>query len=319
MYYLTSKIRAVLRPWQLLYLTLGALIAIGLWFSIDRTATAHHPKGDGARHHVYSQHRSDVTEWWCSDSHYTNGVNHDLSETNMHNRVHNALTANGYGDWDMNARIDIAYNTTTPCDQILTVSTRALMRLEYHGRESGQAELADVCGRSDVSCAVGYDLIDSNGNGSVDSGCRVGLPSYDNCRFDETGSDRHADYYFLNLQSNWLGANTSTSAEANKKWRHVINHETGHAFGLLDPPQVTNPNSPYCLGNNSVMEKKFFYNCGDANNNKAWPTQYDLNEVIAINSDTDHSGTYGAEDDPSSYDSGEPLPDIPYDSGPDNQ
>jgi hypothetical protein len=236
MRYFYSRVSARLGSWQLLYLTLGVLIAVGLWFSAVSSATAHHRK---PYFHLASLH-GDV-ENTCSESHYSS-----LNETNMRNRVANALGGNGIYDWNgVGGGIDIRLEGTY-CSG-LSSSDRYNMELEYHGWITGSQGLADACGNDGTtSCAV--------------AGARTYFPG---------GGYLHAGYYRMHLQSNWLGTDTVYN---NDKWRHVINHESGHAFGLADPG--------VCEGfNDSVMHSKFVYGCAE---DSPWPWQSDRDSVNII-------------------------------------
>ena len=319
----SSSISALPRSWRLLYLTLGALIAAGLWYSASSSATAHHPKtagpGDTNQLHIYSQHTTATDEWYCTDSHYAGTGSTDLSEANMEDRIYEALErgdANGFRDWDFGTgyKISLIRTIDEPCDSI-PLSNKLKYRLEYHGWRTGTDPLKRACGSPGqpasgrTSCAVAYDILDPSGS------CRAGAILDSNCdKFaDDVTPNQHANYYVMNLQSAWLGDN-SVDSDDRGRWLHVVQHETGHAFGLVDPPRVSSADSPSCRGNDSVMEQQYFYGC---RYNKWWPTTRDTSEVIAINADTDDSGTYDTistttvgEDDAGAYTN---QPDAPSD------
>lgn len=297
---ISDKIGTIPRFWQLLYLALGTLIMAGLWFSASSSATAHHPKPGGASVHLYSQHSSTVDEYYCIDSHYAGNDGNDLDPDVMRSRVRESLEGNGDRDWDFgnenpDARIYLIQGSDPPCGQILDPNIKKKYRLEYHGWRSNSQPLDDACGDTDpnthinYSCAVSYDLTDGNPACRTDTSQRI----IHRC---DPAANYEADYYFLNLQSDWLSDNTPGLYDY-KRWRHVINHETGHAFGLKDPLRDSDDGSGTlhdgqnrieCRGNKSIMEKRFFYNCMY---NQQHPRPDDLNEVMDINNDTGHAGT----------------------------
>ena len=243
-----SRISASPRPWQMLYLLLGALIAVGLWISVASSATEHHRK---PYFHITTLHGG--VENTCSESHYAS-----LNETNMRNRVANALGGNGSLDWNgVGGGIDIRLEGTYCAG--LSSSTRYTMDLEYHGYLTGSQALKDLCrdrygNPSDgtTSCAVAYART-----------------------YRANGGYLHAGYYRMYLQSDWLGTDTVYD---NAEWRHVINHESGHAFGLDDPNGTTYQER--CAGqNDSVMHSTFEYGC---DKDLEWPWQPDRDSVNII-------------------------------------
>lgn len=297
----TGFVRGLPRTWQLLYLVL--LITLGLGLSAGPLARAHHPKTSGT--HIYSIHSTSVLEYYCTDSQYNGTGSNYLSEAAIRARGYDSLQSNGTGDWDMGGRLDLVQSRAVPCEQ-LDNATRRLQRLEFHGWRTGSSGLMNACnGSGRTSCAVSYDLTDAGD-------CRSHpLPTHDNCQKGASGF--HADYYILNLQSDWLGFNSSTSSTARLRWRHAFNHEVGHALGLRDPEdRLSNPYRSACRGNNSVMESKFYYNCLY---DTAWPSARDRDEVLQIMNDTGHKGTFGAEDALSPAGGDPELPNLPGTGG----
>lgn len=216
-----------------LYLALAALVALGLWFSASRPAGAHHPKSNGGTFHIESMDSVSNYENACTQSHISN-----FAQSTMRGRVVTALTGNGTGDWDGTGSNAIDFRVDDTYCQNQTAAEDAATELEYHGYPNGT-----ICGGGNgVSCAVAYDT------------------------YYTPGGPGHARYYWAYLNS----VDIAGSSEQN--WHHIVNHETGHMFGLADPSYGS------CLGDDSVMHSQF-YGCAYT---RYWPTSQDRSSVTAL-------------------------------------
>lgn len=227
------------RLWQLLYLTLGAVTVAGMYLSANAPADASHRR---PYVHIWTLHSTTATEDTCTESHLL-----DFSETSMRNRVSEALTGNGTGDWGAlgGGRINFEIDTTVCVNQSPTED--AATEFEYHAWLDGSDGLKRECNNSTgtYSCAVPYDYI-----------------------YDSSGQAIHSKYYWFNLQSSWIASSLSY------KWHHIVNHETGHGLGLADPTDSSCPQS--------VMHSSF-YGCST---DYAWPQQNDRDSVVYVMDNT---------------------------------
>lgn len=134
-------------------------------------------------------------------------------------------------DWDgaANGKIDLWTETSAPCNQ-LSSTRRDQIEIEYRVMD----DVSSYCGGENISCAV-----------------KAGLT------YSVT---QHNDYWWYNLH-----IRTSSYTLSNHNRHFVINHETGHAFGLAD-------------GNCSSTSIMHYITSGSCSL-LAWPTVGDFNSV----------------------------------------
>lgn len=153
-------------------------------------------------------------------------------------RIRNILIyENPTEDWDGtgNWKIDIWTETSAPCDQ-LSEARRNEVEIEYRIMDT-----VPVCGGTSCAVAAG--------------------PHFDS-------RSQHQEYYWYNI---YLRTAAYNQSDFNRHW--LVNHETGHAFGLSDGT---------CPMDTSIMH----YQNGSCIN-KQWPTSQDRSSVANL---TTHLG-----------------------------
>ena len=164
-----------------------------------------------------------------------------LSHAQARNFLEDTLINQGSRSWDGTGgwRIDL-WLAPNPCTSYPT-QERAEIELEYHYA----ADWSSVCGGSYgyYNCAVSQN------------------PVY------------NADYGHTDYRWKVMYMVDSTGGQLNNTGRVFINHETGHAWGLLDPRWDGDCHTP------SVMHGSYTYGCQNWTN--WWPSSYDFDSVVA--------------------------------------
>jgi hypothetical protein len=231
--------------WQRRSGVLGAaLLALAALVSVSApAASANHPHSG-----TWQPHLSHMHDWTpyegVYDEHFCVEVISGSTHANALASVKRALFSTGTPSWDLaaktdgttNARIDI-YAKPNPCSSY-SQSVRNGIDFEFHVRISNAS--IPQCGGDDISCVVHDRWVQSR-----------------------SGTHWHADWAYVYMDRDHLDSN------------QLINHETGHVFGLMDG----GPNLGTGCSPPSIMHLPYY---GCPTNNFSKPTNYDIDSVRTI-------------------------------------
>jgi hypothetical protein len=242
--------KALPTRWRTLYLCLALVVAFGLGAFSNVTAWASHPKTN--RQHIWTSDYGSLSTTYARE----NGCTQSLETASITD-----------SRWRTLVRATLKYDAPD---------------VDWHGVAGGKINIFFV----DVACSsMTGDTAASNriryytgSRADVDAGCKFDVPADRAC---SRGFDCATDVYghmACESYQTWIPYERVTGTAGQR--RHVISHETGHFFGLLDPvdPDGDGINSP-CT-DNSVMHSKWY--CGSGNHDREFPQPADKDTVTKI-------------------------------------
>lgn len=219
------------------------LMAGGLTGLAAPTASANH-----AHNGYYQPHLNDMHVYTSydgiNDEHFCVLAISGASHGTALDSIERALFRTGTPSWHLatkssgttNVRVDIRVKRSS-CSSY-SQTERNKIDFEFHIRSSNAG--IPACGGDDISCVV-----------------------HDNWVLSQSGSHYDAEWAYVYLDSGHLGSN------------HLINHEVGHVFGLMDG----GANLGTGCSPPSIMHIPYY---GCPANNFQKPTDYDIDSVRAI-------------------------------------
>jgi hypothetical protein len=232
-----------MRQWSLL----GAAVLI-----VGALTTVNSPAAVGSHAHAGSDqaHLADMHDWTpnegVNDEHFCVEIFSGSTHANALASVNRALWSTGTPRWDLatasdgttNARIDI-YHKPNSCSSYSS-SVRAGIDIEYHVRANNS--VIPQCGADNISCVV-----------------------FDRRTLSGSGTHYHYDWSYVYLDADHLGSN------------QLINHETGHVFGLMDGGPSSGTWDTSCTA--SIMHLPYY---GCPGNNFSKPHDNDIRAVRSV-------------------------------------
>jgi hypothetical protein len=210
------------------------------------SAEASHHNTSAYQTHLNSMHYRSVNgtngpgpldEQYCAQIHSGSYLTHSQATSFLKD----TLVGQGDHDWDGTGdyRIDL-WLAPDPCTSYPS-QERASIEIEYHYA----ADWSSVCGGSYgyYNCAVSQNPVYNSDYG-------------------------HTDYLWKVIH-----LVDSSGGQLDNRGRAFINHETGHAWGLLDPRYDGDCTTP------SIMHGSYTYGCQNWQN--WWPSSYDYQSVIS--------------------------------------
>ncbi|HEY0639156.1 MAG TPA: hypothetical protein VGD67_16010 [Pseudonocardiaceae bacterium] len=223
----------------------AGIVAAATLVIAGQPASAHHAHRD-----YYQPHLSHMHEWTAyegeKDEHFCVQIISGASHSTALSSINRALFSTGTPRWDLatlsdgttNARIDI-YHKPNSCSSY-PQAERNTIDIEYHVRASNAS--VPACGGDNISCVV-FDLP----------------------RLSLSGTHYHYDWSYVYLDADHLGSN------------QLINHETGHVFGLMDGGPRSGTWDTSCSA--SIMHLPYY---GCAANTYSKPTDNDIRSVRSV-------------------------------------